>query len=52
MAERKVRITIRVSPAGRARLNKRADEEGTDVSDLVRRLLAYGINTMPPKKRP
>ncbi|MFB7890382.1 hypothetical protein ACFCZ3_20250 [Cellulosimicrobium cellulans] len=46
--ERRVKADFRMYPEGLASVRRRADQEGVNVSELLRRLVAYGVEKMPP----
>lgn len=47
-ATRDSRVSVRVTDAGRAAISERARLSGYSESDVVRMLLSYGLQHMPP----
>lgn len=45
--ERRVKADFRMYPEGLESVRKRAEREGVNVSELLRRLVAYGVEKMP-----
>jgi hypothetical protein len=48
----KVTVTARIAKTGRDEIDKLAAREGLERSDMVRVMLAYAHQKMPPKWRP
>lgn len=45
--ERRVKTDFRMYPEGLDAVKRRAEAEGVNVSELLRRLVAYGVQKMP-----
>lgn len=50
--ERRVKTDFRMYPEGLESLKSRAKSEGVNTSELLRRLVAYGFEKMPPGWEP
>lgn len=44
-------LTVRVAKSGLGHIATRADEAGVDMSEMVRRMLAYAAQHMPRSSR-
>jgi hypothetical protein len=51
-AEARVTIAVRVSKSALKMIDEMAEREDRSRSDVIRRLLAYGVWKMPPGWRP